>query len=95
MPRIGVLALQGAFREHVRALERCGAEAVLIRKPLGGGPHGGLDGLDGLILPGGESTSMGRLLTDWRLLDPIRRCGLDGMPLFGTCAGLICSVGGS
>lgn len=89
MPRIGVLALQGAFREHVRALERCGAEAVLIRKPLGGGPHGGLDGLDGLILPGGESTSMGRLLTDWRLLDPIRRCGLDGMPLFGTCAGLI------
>ena len=89
MPRIGVLALQGAFREHVRALERCGAEAVLIRKPLGGGPHGGLDGLDGLILPGGESTSMWRLLTDWRLLDPIRRCGLDGMPLFGTCAGLI------
>ncbi len=89
MTRIGVLALQGAFREHVRALERCGAEAVLIRKPLGTGPHGGLDGLDGMILPGGESTTMGRLLVDWRLLAPIRRCGLDGMPMFGTCAGLI------
>lgn len=89
MPRIGVLALQGAFREHVRALERCGARTVLIRKPLGPGPYGGLDGLDGLILPGGESTVMGRLLVDWELLEPIRRYGLDGLPLFGTCAGLI------
>lgn len=89
MPRVGVLALQGAFREHCRALERCGAEAVPVRKPLGAGAYGGLDNLDGLILPGGESTVMGRLLKDGGLLDPIRRCGRDGMPLFGTCAGLI------
>lgn len=89
MARIGVLAVQGAFREHVRALERCGADSLLIRKPLGAGPCGGLDCLDALILPGGESTSMARLLVDWQLLEPIRRCGLDGMPLFGTCAGLI------
>lgn len=89
MARIGVLAVQGAFREHVRALERCGADTLLIRKPLGDGPHGGLDCLDALVLPGGESTSMARLLVDWGLLEPIRRCGLDGMPLLGTCAGLI------
>ncbi|MCH5277995.1 MAG: pyridoxal 5'-phosphate synthase glutaminase subunit PdxT [Desulfovibrionaceae bacterium] len=89
MARIGVLALQGAFREHIRALERCGADALPIRRPLDAGPYGGLDCLDALILPGGESTAMGRLLTDWHLLEPVRRCGLDGMPLFGTCAGLI------
>lgn len=87
--RVGVLALQGAFREHCRAVERCGAEAVPVRRPLDGGMYAGLDSLDGLILPGGESTAIGKLLTDWKLLEPLRRCGQNGMPLYGSCAGLI------
>lgn len=88
-PRIGVLALQGAFREHCRAVARCGAEAVEVRRPLGEGPYGGLDLLEGLILPGGESTVMGKLLEDWDLLEPVRRCIQGGLPVYGTCAGLI------
>ena len=89
--RIGVLALQGAFREHRRALERCGVEVVEIRRPLDTGDreYKGLITLDGIVLPGGESTTMGKLLTDWELLDALRACGRIGMPLFGTCAGLI------
>ena len=89
--RIGVLALQGAFREHRRALERCGVEVVEIRRPLDTGDreYKGLLALDGIVLPGGESTTMGKLLTDWELLDALRACGRTGMPLFGTCAGLI------
>lgn len=63
-PRIGVLALQGAFREHIRAIERCGAETVEIRG------RKDLDGLAGLVLPGGESTVMGKLLEEWKLMEP-------------------------
>lgn len=87
--RVGVLALQGAFREHCRTLERCGAEAVPVRRPLGDGACAGLDALDGMILPGGESTAIGKLLVDWELLEPLRRCGQNGLPLYGSCAGLI------
>lgn len=89
--RIGVLALQGAFREHRKALEACGAEVVEIRRPFDetDTEYKGLGALDGIVLPGGESTTMGKLLCDWELLDAIRNCGLKGTPIFGTCAGMI------
>ena len=89
--RIGVLALQGAFREHRNALEACGAEVVEIRRPFDEADteYKGLGTLDGIVLPGGESTTMGKLLCDWELLEAIRNCGLNGMPIFGTCAGMI------
>ena len=77
---IGVLALQGAFREHVRALRRLGAEAVEVRLPED------LEGLDGLVIPGGESTTIMRLARIYGLDDAIRR--FHGA-LFGTCAGMI------
>lgn len=82
-PRIGVLAIQGAFREHIRSLRRCGAETVEIRK------REDLEGLSGLALPGGESTVMGKLLMEWNMMDRLRELIRDGMPVFGTCAGLI------
>jgi pyridoxal 5'-phosphate synthase pdxT subunit len=78
--RIGVLALQGAFREHVRALERLGADAVEVRLPEE------LDGLDGLVIPGGESTTIMRLADLYGLDEAIRR--FRGA-VFGTCAGMI------
>lgn len=80
---IGVLALQGAFREHVRMLTGLGLRTVEVRRP-----HQ-LEGIHGLILPGGESTVIGTLLVEWELLKPIRRRVLAGMPIYGTCAGLI------
>jgi 5'-phosphate synthase pdxT subunit len=83
MPRIGVLALQGDFREHAHILRRLGAEATEVRLP------GHLDGLDGLILPGGESTTMGKLAVEYQLLEPLRELATRGTPLWGTCAGLI------
>ncbi|WP_446424754.1 pyridoxal 5'-phosphate synthase glutaminase subunit PdxT [Mailhella sp.] len=87
---IGVLALQGAFREHVQALEACGAKALELRRPLdAASPLRGLDALDGVILPGGESTVMGRLLRDWDLLDALAECGRQGLPIYGSCAGMI------
>ena len=82
-PRVGVLALQGAFREHVQALERLGATAVEVRTPAE------LDGLDGLMLPGGESTTMDLLLDSSGLRGPITAVVAAGLPVFGTCAGLI------
>ena len=82
-PRIGVLAIQGAFREHVRSLRRCGAEAVEVRTK----EH--LEGLSGLVLPGGESTVMGKLLVEWDMMERVRELIRGGMPVFGTCAGLI------
>jgi len=78
--RIGVLALQGAFREHLGVLERLGVDGVEVRLP------GQLDGLDGLIIPGGESTTMMRLMGLYGLDDAIR--AFDA-PIFGTCAGMI------
>lgn len=82
-PRVGVLALQGAFREHVNALQRLGAEAVEVRTPSE------LAGLDGIVLPGGESTSMGLLLDSSALREPVGAAIAAGTPVFGTCAGLI------
>jgi 5'-phosphate synthase pdxT subunit len=78
--RIGVLAVQGNFREHLRMLERLGAEGVPVRKPEQ------LEGLDGLIVPGGESTAITRLMRLYGLEDAIRAFG---RPVFGTCAGMI------
>jgi 5'-phosphate synthase pdxT subunit len=82
-PRVGVLALQGAFREHVNALQRLGADAVEVRTPAE------LDGLDGVILPGGESTTMGLLLDSSALREPLGDAIAAGLPVLGTCAGLI------
>ena len=78
--RIGVLAVQGNFREHVAMLRRLGADAVEVRKP------GQLEGLDGLVIPGGESTAIMRLVRLYGLEDAIREFE---RPLFGTCAGMI------
>jgi len=81
-PHVGVLALQGAFREHVRILRRLGAKVTEIRLPRD------LEGLDGLVIPGGESTTMGLLLQEHELMEPLRKF-VKTHPVFGTCAGLI------
>ena len=81
--RIGVLALQGAFAEHVAALRAIGVEAVEVRLPEQ------LEDIDGLIIPGGESTTMRRLIARWGLREPILALAAEGKPLFGTCAGMI------
>lgn len=81
--KIGVLALQGAFREHCVVLASCGVEAVEIRKA------DELDEISGLILPGGESTTIGKLLVDWGIMDKIKQRAAQGMAIYGTCAGLI------
>lgn len=80
---IGVLALQGDVREHVRALEECGARAVAVRRPAE------LAAVDAMVLPGGESTTMSRLLVTFDLLEPLRARVADGMPTYGSCAGMI------
>ena len=82
-PRVGVLALQGDVVEHVRALERAGADAVEVRTP------GDLARVDALIVPGGESTTVIRLLARFGLTDPVRERVHAGMPFWGTCMGLI------
>ena len=81
--RIGVLALQGAFAEHIAVLRKLGVEAVEVRLPEQ------LDGLDGLIIPGGESTSISLLMKNYRLAEAISRLAKSGFPVFGTCAGMI------
>lgn len=81
--RVGVLALQGTFIEHIGILRQLGMEASLIRLP-----HE-LDALDGLIIPGGESTTMLRLMESFELVQPIRKMAQDGLPIWGTCAGMI------
>lgn len=83
MKRVGVLALQGAVREHIVSLQACGAEAVVVKWPKD------LEHLDGLILPGGESTTMRRLIDRYDLMEPLRAFAKTGKPMFGTCAGLI------
>ena len=80
---VGVLALQGAFREHVAAVTRLGATAREVRQLKD------IDGIDALIIPGGESTTMGKLLNEWNMLEPLRQRILNGMPVYGSCAGLI------
>lgn len=81
--RVGVLALQGDFAEHSAMLRRLGAEVVEVRHPA----H--LQGLDGLIIPGGESTAIGRLADLYGLREPIRELAQSGFPIYGTCAGMI------
>ena len=81
--KIGVLALQGAFIEHEKILTRIGAEPIEVRLA----EH--LEGLDGLIIPGGESTTIGKVAQEWGLLEPIRAFAESGRPLWGTCAGMI------
>ncbi|MET1133731.1 MAG: pyridoxal 5'-phosphate synthase glutaminase subunit PdxT [Aeromicrobium sp.] len=83
MTSIGVFALQGDVREHLQALGRLGVEAFTVRRPAE------LERCDGLIVPGGESTTMYKLARTFDLLEPLRRRVKDGMPTFGTCAGMI------
>jgi 5'-phosphate synthase pdxT subunit len=83
MTQIGVLALQGDFAEHVSAFRRLGVSAREVRRSEE------LRGLDGLVIPGGESTTLGRLMSDFGLLEPLRELSHDGLPVWGTCAGLI------
>ena len=79
----GVLAIQGDVPEHLRALRRLGVEARTVRTPEE------VAAVDGLIIPGGESTTIGKLMARYGLLDPIRQLAASGRPLFGTCAGMI------
>jgi 5'-phosphate synthase pdxT subunit len=81
--RIGVLAVQGAFAEHIALLREIGVEAVPVRLPED------LENIAGLILPGGESTAMRKLIDTWALRGPILELAASGAPLFGTCAGMI------
>jgi len=82
-PPIGALALQGDVREHLRALQTSGATAVGVRRPEE------LEAVDGLVLPGGESTTIGKLAAAFDLLDPLRKRIAGGMPAYGSCAGMI------
>jgi len=82
-PRIGVLSVQGAFAEHARMLERVGADPVDVRAP------GDLEGIDAIVLPGGESTTLGLVARESGLLDALRARLEDGLPALGTCAGMI------
>ncbi|WP_375483577.1 pyridoxal 5'-phosphate synthase glutaminase subunit PdxT [uncultured Mycobacterium sp.] len=82
-PRVGVLALQGDTREHLAALREAGADALPVRR------RGELEALDGLVIPGGESTTMSHLLRDLDLLEPLRARLADGLPAYGACAGMI------
>jgi pyridoxal 5'-phosphate synthase pdxT subunit len=86
-PRIGVLAVQGAVREHVDAIREIGAEPVEVRLPRD------LVDLDALVLPGGESTTMRRLIDAYGLREPIAAMAADGTPMLGTCAGMILLAG--
>jgi len=83
MVKIGVLALQGAVREHINSIEASGAQAVVVKRSED------LAEIDGLILPGGESTTMRRLLDLYGMMEPLRAFANAGHPMFGTCAGLI------
>ncbi|SEA76467.1 pyridoxal 5'-phosphate synthase glutaminase subunit PdxT [Leifsonia sp. 21MFCrub1.1] len=81
--RVGVLALQGDFREHIAVLRGLGADAVPVRRPAE------LDEIDGLVIPGGESSVMDKLSRAFGLAEPLRRAIAGGLPVYGTCAGLI------
>jgi 5'-phosphate synthase pdxT subunit len=83
VPAIGVLAFQGDVAEHLRALQHAGARGVPVRRP------DELDSVDGLIIPGGESTTMWKLAVTFDLADPLRKRISSGMPAFGSCAGMI------
>ncbi len=83
MVKIGVLGLQGAVREHIKSIEHSGAEGLVIKKKEQ------LEEIDGLILPGGESTTMRRLIDKYDFFEALKSFGSQGKPIFGTCAGLI------
>lgn len=83
MVKIGVLGLQGAVREHVQSIEACGAEAIVIKRKEQ------LEEIDGLIMPGGESTAMRRLIDKYDFMGSLKEFSQSGKPMFGTCAGLI------
>ena len=83
MPVIGVLALQGDVREHVRALEEAGADAMPVRRLAE------IEAVDGLVIPGGESTTLWKLATAFELMDPLSKLIAGGLPAFGSCAGMI------
>ncbi|MDJ0663703.1 MAG: pyridoxal 5'-phosphate synthase glutaminase subunit PdxT [Acidimicrobiia bacterium] len=83
MKRVGALALQGDFREHLAVVRRLGADGIEVRTPED------LEGLDALIIPGGESTTIGRLANIYGLIDPLRSRITEGLPVLGTCAGMI------
>ena len=83
LKRIGVLALQGAFEEHIALFGRLDVKALPIRLPRE------LEGLDGLVIPGGESTTIGRLMREYDLIEPVRGLAQKGLPIMGTCAGMI------
>ena len=81
--KIGVLALQGAIREHIKLLEKCSVEPVLVKFPRD------LENINGLIIPGGESTTIAKLMKQYELDKAIKRRYKEGMPIYGTCAGAI------
>lgn len=81
--KIGILALQGAFLEHKKILDKLGVTSIYIKE------KSQLEGIDGIILPGGESTAMGKLMREFDLLEPLKEKIINGMPVFGTCSGLI------
>ncbi|MED1530255.1 pyridoxal 5'-phosphate synthase glutaminase subunit PdxT [Bacillus pumilus] len=83
MLTIGVLGLQGAVREHIQSIEACAAEGKIIKRAEE------LASVDGLIIPGGESTTMRRLMDTYQFIEPIKAFAAEGKPIFGTCAGLI------
>jgi 5'-phosphate synthase pdxT subunit len=83
MVKIGVLGLQGAVREHIMSLEQSGATTLVIKRPEQ------LDEVDGLVIPGGESTTMRRLIDKYEFMQPLKDFAAKGKPMFGTCAGLI------
>jgi len=82
-PTVGVLALQGDVREHVRMLERCGVHAVPVRRERE------LGVVDGIVIPGGESSTIDKLLRAFELFEPLQKAIRDGLPAFGSCAGMI------
>lgn len=81
--KVGVLALQGAVAEHIRSIESAGAEGVAVKQPEQ------LQDIDGLIIPGGESTTIGKLMRKYGFIETVQQFSSQGKPLFGTCAGLI------
>jgi len=86
---IGVLALQGAFIEHILSFERIGVKATEVRLP------GQLERISGLVIPGGESTTMMKLMRSYGLIDPVRKLAKRNVPVWGTCAGMICMASGA
>lgn len=87
MTRVGVLALQGDVREHTRLLDSLGVETTSVKKPEE------LDSVDALVIPGGESTTIGKMAVRFGLLDPLRDSIAEGLPVYGTCAGMILLAG--